>query len=268
MPTIKKILTRTIAITAIGYLAICMTLYFMQEKLIFFPEKLASNYQFNFSIPFEELRIPVADGTKLHGLLFRADSSRGLIFYLHGNAGSLRTWGDVAKTYTDLGYSVFMLDYPGYGKSEGSISSQEQLFSAVQSAYNELKKSFPESGTIVLGYSIGTGMAAKLVSTNKPKMCILQAPYYSLADLTKHYYPIIPAFILKYKLETAHYLQTAGCPIVLFHGDRDEVIYYQSSQKIKDALKKPVRLITLPGQGHNGMTDNPNYRQAITEILR
>jgi pimeloyl-ACP methyl ester carboxylesterase len=267
MSMLKKIILRTLSITAIGYGILCLILFFMQEQMIFFPEKLDSNYQFHFSQPFEELRIPSNKGYTLHGLLFRADSSKGLIFYLHGNAGSLRTWGDVANTYTQLGYSVFLLDYPGYGKSEGTIRSQDQLFDDVQSAYNELKRRFAEEKTIVLGYSIGSGLAAHLASVNNPKMLILQAPYYSLTDLMKHYYPIIPGFVLKYKFETAEYLQTVNCPIVLFHGDHDEIIYYASSQKIRDAIQKPITLITLVGQGHNGITENPAYKKALAELL-
>jgi pimeloyl-ACP methyl ester carboxylesterase len=91
-----------------------------------------------------------------------------LIFYLHGNAGSLNTWGEVAKRYTELKYDVFMLDYRGYGKSEGSIHSQKQFHEDIQMAYDEMKKTYKESNIVVLGYSIGTGPAAKLASLNHP----------------------------------------------------------------------------------------------------
>jgi uncharacterized protein len=238
-----------------------------QEKLIFFPEKLAKDYKFSFDQKFEELNVNTKDQKLLSGILFTADSSKGLIFYLHGNAGSLNSWGNAAKTYTDLGYDVFMLDYRGYGKSEGSISSQEQLFQDVQIAYNKLKKRYSEDKIIVLGYSLGTGLAAKLASTNKPKLLILQAPYYSLTDMMKHNYPIIPTFILKYKFQTNDYIKDCKMPIIIFHGNEDDVIYYGSSIKLKGLLKKTDTLITLNGQGHDGITDNPEYRTEIQKIL-
>lgn len=165
---------------------------------------------------------------------FKADTSKGLIFYLHGNAGSLKSWGEIAKTYTSLHYDLFILDYRGYGKSEGTISSEAQLYKDVHVVYNNLKTKYDENKIIVLGYSIGTGPATELAAANHPKLLILQAPYYSMTDLMKHNYPIIPAFLLKYKFETNKNIRNCKMPIVIFHGDNDEVIYFQSSLKLKN----------------------------------
>src|SRR5580693_8273538 len=104
-----KITLKILKIVAGIYIAICGIFFFFQEKL----EK---NYKFRFSQKFEEINIRTKDNKFLNGILFKADSSKGLIFYLHGNAGSLSSWGEVAKTYTDLNYDVFMLDYRGFGK--------------------------------------------------------------------------------------------------------------------------------------------------------
>ena len=193
--------------------------------------------------------------------------TKGLIFYLHGNAGSLSSWGKVAKTYTRLHFDVFMLDYRGFGKSEGSISSQSQIFKDVQIAYDAMLKLYSENKIIVLGYSIGTGLATNLASTNNPKLLILQAPYLSLTDMMQHIFPVMPTFLLKYKFETDKYIKDCKMPIVIFHGDRDEVIYYGSSLKLKEQFKRQDTLITLIGQGHNGMTNNPDYETEIQKIL-
>ncbi len=242
-------------------------LYFLQEKLIFFPEKLDKDFKFSFDNKFEEINIKTVDSLLLHGLLFKADTSKGLIFYLHGNAGSLRTWGEVAKTYTDLNYDLFMIDYRGYGKSEGKINGQKQLYQDLQTVYDKLKTNYTESRIIVLGYSIGTGPATKIAADNNPRLLILQAPYYNLTDMMKHFYPVIPAFILKYKFETNKFIKACKMPVVIFHGNQDEVVYYNSSVKLKEIMKSTDSLITLHGQGHNGMTDNPEYRKALQKIL-
>jgi len=264
----KKILKRTLIGLLIVYILICVLLYFFQEKLIFYAVKLNKDYKFSFNQKFEEINIKTRDGKLLNGLLFKADSSRGLIFYLHGNAGALNSWGQIAKRYTDLNYDIFLLDYRGYGKSESLISGESQLFDDLQTAYNEMKKRYVEDSIVVLGYSIGTGPAAKLASTNRPRLLILQAPYYSLVDLMKHTYPIIPTFLLKYKFETNRYISNCKMPVVIFHGNADEFIYYNSSVKLKKLMKSSDTLITLNGQGHNGITDNPQYIAAIGEILR
>jgi uncharacterized protein len=263
----KKIAFRIIKILVIAYIVTCGLLYFFQEKLIFVPDKLPDDYQFEFNQNFQEINIKTNDNLLLNGILFKADSSKGLIFYLHGNGSSIRNWGKIAKNYTDLKYDLFMLDYRGYGKSNGKISSQGQLFRDVQIAYDSLKSRYAENRIIVLGYSIGTGLAAKLASTNCPKMLILQAPYYSFKDLVEHIYPGIPIFLLRYNLETNKYLPDCKMPIVIFHGDQDEAIYYNSSVKLKKLLKQNDTLFILKGQRHNRMSDNPEYLRDLKEIL-
>ncbi|MEX2594480.1 MAG: alpha/beta fold hydrolase [Anditalea sp.] len=263
----KKNLMFILTILLALYLLICGLFFFFQEQFLFFPEKLDKNHQFSFGQKFEEINVTMKDGISLHGLLFKADSSKGLIFYLHGNAGSLRLWGEVAKTYTDLNYDVFVLDYRGYGKSEGAITGQGQLFSDIQTVYDELKKRYSEDKIIVLGYSIGTGPASKIAAINGPKLLILQAPFYNLKDLIRNIFPIIPPFVLKYKMETNKYIKDCTMPVVIFHGNQDEVIYHGSSIKLKEHFKEQDSLIFLNRQGHNGMTDNEDYKSALQGIL-
>lgn len=261
----RKLFKVALFICGIGVVLLSL-LYFFQERFIFHPQKLAKDYIFDFRQPFEELNIPVEEQTTLNGLLFKTAAPKGLIVYLHGNAGSIASWGQVAKAYTDLNYDVFIYDYRGYGKSEGTIRNENQLFADNQKVYDYLKNyKYPK--TIILGYSIGSGMAAQLAAANKPDLLILQAPYYSLTDLVQHSFPILPSFLLKYKFETYRLLEGCSFPVILFHGDQDEVIYYQSSEKLLKMLKPGDRLITLKGQGHNGMTGNRDYLQEIEKIL-
>lgn len=263
----KKILFNVLKIIAGFYVISCVLLYLFQEKIIFIPQHLDKKYVFAFNQPYEEINIRAKDGALLNALLFKADSGKGVIFYLHGNAGSLASWGEVAKTYTELHYDVFMIDYRGYGKSEAVINNEAQMFSDMQIAYDTVKARYGEDKIIILGYSIGTGLAAKTASANQPKLLILQAPYYSLTNMMRHTYPIIPTFILKYKFSTNEYIQKCSMPIVIFHGDADEVIYYNSSVKLRQIMKPGDTLITLSGQGHNGITGNPYYRQSLKQVL-
>lgn len=268
MKQLRRILTISITVLTVGYLCLNALLFIGQEAIVFHPTKLAVDYKFQFSQPFEEVYITAKDSTHLHGVLLKADSSKGLVFYLHGNGGTVDSWGRVAPTYTTLGYDVFVLDYRGYGKSGGVISSEQQFFDDVQSAYNQMKIRYNENEIIVLGHSIGTGVAAWLASTNQPKSLILEAPYYSLVDLTKHLLPVVPTDILKYKFETFKYLQQTKVPVVIFHGRNDEVIYCESSVKLKPYLKSQDRLIFLDRQGHCELHHNSIYIRHIEEILQ
>lgn len=249
------------------YLVICVLLYFYQENLIFYPQKLPKNFRFSFNRPFSEISVRTVDDIVLSALLFKTNNPKGVIFYLHGNAGSLLSWGEVAEIYTAFGYDVFMLDYRGYGKSEGRITSEKQFYQDVQAAYNQLRTIYDQNTIIVLGYSIGTGPAAKIAAENHPKHLILQAPYYSLTDMMRHLYPIIPTFLLKYKFNTYKFIQNCTMPVTIFHGDSDEVIYYGSAVKLKSLMKQSDTLITLYGEGHNGMSYNPQYLSELKKIL-
>lgn len=258
-----------ISILLILYLLICILGYFFQEKMIFLPQTLPKNYSFSHFEDFEERTLEMQDGKKLHALLFRAEDPRGVIFYLHGNAGSLEGWGSVAETFRLLNYDTFIPDYRGYGKSEGAIESEMQLHNDMQNLYDEIKKEYPENKIIVLGHSIGSGMAARLAAKNDPKLLILQAPPYSLPDLAKNTTPlqVFPSFLFRYKLETGKYVSAAKMPVVVLHGDEDEVVYYGSSLKVQEHFKPGDTLITLEGLGHNNFLDTHIYKTEIRKIL-
>ncbi len=262
-----KFIKYTILIFLSIYLIINGTFYFFQEKLLFHPQKLPENYSFNFGENVEEINVLTPDKKLLNGLLFTTEDAKGLIFYLHGNAGSLQTWGRVADFYNTLSYDVFILDYRGYGKSQGKITNELQLYRDNQLFYDELKKNYVEDQITILGYSIGTGMAAQLAATNHPKRLILQAPYYNLPDLITHLMPIVPPFLVRYKFPTNQFIKNVESPIAIFHGDKDDLIYVGSSKKLKKEFKKEDSLIILNGQGHNGMTYNLDYQKKMKEIL-
>ncbi|MCA6066629.1 alpha/beta hydrolase [Chryseobacterium sp. RG1] len=262
-----KVLLWIIAFFLFAYAMLCVIVFFYQEKIIFHPEKLQKNYSFNFKNDFEELTIYTKDQKKLNSVLFKTQNPKGVIFYLHGNGGSINGWGEVAELYNKMNYDVFMLDYRGYGKSEDEINSKDQLFSDVELAYDELGKRYPKNKIIILGYSVGTGLASKLASQKNAKLLILQAPYFSMEDEMDQKFSFLPKFLLKYNFETNKYLKTVTSPVIIFHGDKDEVINYKASLQLKNNFKKGDTLIILKDQNHNGITDNLNYQNPMKTIL-
>jgi len=265
---IKLLFKILVSILGSLYLIIIGLLYFNQESLFFHANKLDKNHQFTFLEKHEEVTIKTSDDIKLHGLLFKVLNSKGLVFYLHGNAGTVDSWGNIASNFTHLGYDIFILDYRGFGKSEGEISSEEQLFSDISSAYNQLKKQYKEENIIITGYSIGSGMAAYLASKNNPKSLILQAPYYCLEDLATEKFPIVPNFVVKYKIPTFEYLKKIKSPIFIFHGYDDVVIPYENSLKLKSIFKPNDKLVSLEKQGHLGINDNEEFLFELKRILK
>ncbi len=256
-----------LALWLIGiYLVALCILYFFQEKLLFHPKVLEQSYKFAFTDDFEEVFIPVDDDVKLHGILFKAKESKGLVFYLHGNGGCVDGRGNAATVFLASGYDLFMPDYRGYGKSGGHLESEAQINDDMEKTFNFIQKNYGEN-IIIAGYSIGTGPATHLAASKRIKTLILQAPYYSLTELESEKVPLIPEFIKRYKFDTYNEITKVNAPVYLFHGTDDELIPFDHSLRLKEKAGDGAVLIPLQGEGHSFMNDNPLYREKISEIL-
>jgi uncharacterized protein len=253
---------------------ICVCSIFMgcsQESLIFYPEILPPDYSFAFSEPFEEVTVPVEAAT-LNSLLFKAPTPKGVVLYLHGNAGSLRTWGAVAGDFTSRGYDILIPDYRGFGKSTGNIANEKQLLDDGLTVYRMLTKTWPENRIIVYGRSIGTGVATFVARSGKPRMLILESPFLSLVDLASHHYPFLPrpliAMFLKYPQRTDRWIGEVACPVYLFHGTKDDIIPFDHSIRLEALIRSPNKLIRIEGGGHNNLSDYGAFDRELDQILR
>ena len=242
-------------------------MYFNQESFIFHPLKINKEAKYTYSNSFKEINLKTPDNNTINNLYFETENPKGVVYFLHGNAGNLSTWGNIAPFYLDLGYNVFITDYRGFGKSEGSIENQTQLFSDAQLGYDFLKKEFKEDEIIVVGYSIGTGIASYLASTNNPQKLILQAPYFNLKNEMKSRFPFLPTFILKYPFENNLHISKVKSPIFIFHGDKDYVISHENSLKLQSLLKENDSVFILKNQDHVGINNNAEYHKNLIKIL-
>jgi uncharacterized protein len=239
-----------------------------QVRQIFPAKKLKKNYQFNFNDAFSEHFVRTSDGILISAIIFHSRiEPRGVILYLHGNTGGMEKWGKLAPFYTSLGYDLFMFDYRGYGKSQGNIKNEIQLYSDIETVYDSVRQLYPEKNIVVMGYSIGTGPAAMLASNNHPGKLILDAPYYSLLDAVQKLYPKATSSDLAFGLETFIFMPKIACPVVIFHGDADSEFYYGGSLKLKGLFKRGDTLITLKGQDHADFEKNIDYLTALRSVL-
>ncbi len=250
------------------YLLLCLVLYLFQERFIFFPEKLSSNYIFSFKNDFSEHYIKMNDAIHLNLIHFVSkEGSKGVILYLHGNSKSLKYWGDYADFFLSLGYDFVTYDYRGFGKSEGKITSQKQLFNDADKIYEWVLKQYSNEDIIVDGYSFGSGVAAYLADKYQPKILILEAPYYKLSHIMRKRYSIFPSSLLKYKFPTDEFIKQCQMPVYIFHGDKDEQISIKNSFRLSRLIKIKDRLIVLKNQKHNDLMTHPHYQQEMKEIL-
>lgn len=249
----------------VGYLLLCAGLYFGQDQVLFKPKKLSEDHQFPAG---QEVEIPVAEGISLNCLSVKEPNSKGVILYLHGNKGSIRRCLRQAQTMSGNQYDLFLADYRGYGKSDGHIFSEAQLFKDVQIVYDYLKKQYREDQIQIVGYSLGSGMASWLAANNSPKRLVLVAPYVSFIDLKNHYIPFVPNFLVKFPLNNKAHLATVKCPVTLFHGTNDEVIPFVSSKELVQVDPANIKLVTLEGESHRGAIFNNLFRSTVRKLLK
>jgi hypothetical protein len=268
---IKKIFIYVLLSLAIYILMAGGFMYFKQENMIFAPEALPPDFKFAFQERFEELNWPV-DGARINALHFRAAKPKGIVLYFHGNAGSLKSWGEVAQDFTRRGYDIVIPDYRGFGKSTGRIESEKLLLQDAEMAYTYVKKTFPENQIILYGRSIGTGIAVHLARTNRPRTVILESPYLSLLNLAARYHSLVPrpllSLLVRYPLRTDLWIVDVACPVYLFHGEKDKVIPFSESENLIKLIRSEHQLIAVPEGDHNNLGDFRQYREALDRILK
>lgn len=259
----------TILIIFGAYVVISIALYYLQDYMLFKPEKLPKDFKFHYeNQDTKEYNLETRDGAVLNGLLFKPKmESKGVVLYLKGNSKSIKGWGKFAVDFTRHGYNVLMVDYRGFGKSTGR-RSQKAIKRDLQVIYNKLKEKTTEDRIVLYGRSLGSGFAAKLASMNHPKMLILDAPYYSLTKVTARYAPFMPlSLLLKYPLPTYKWLKYVQCPIHIIHGTNDKLIPYKTSVKLSKVNPKLTKLYTVIGGGHKNLNNFESYHEMIHDIL-
>lgn len=249
------------------YAGISAVFYVFQHIFFFRPERLPTDFKYQYSFDFEEKTFEMEDGGSINTVFFRVPNSRGVIYYLKGNSRSIKGWAKFARDFMSNGYDFFMMDYRGFGKSRGKRTEQI-LYNDAQDLYNWLKRSYPEDKIVVYGRSMGSGIAARVASWNRPRMLILDAPYFSFYHQIKRYAFILPlSWLLRYQIRTDRFLKKIEFPVYLLHGNRDRLIPYKNSQLLQQVNPEHVQLLTIEGGGHNNLTDFATYHEYLYDIL-
>ena len=255
-------------IAALIYLGLGIVLYFTQTLFIFHPRKLSADHTFNFPFPFQEVNIPVTEEKNISIVQFTVPDSvrKGVVLYFHGNRENISRYAKYSPFFTRNQYEVWMIDYPGYGKSTGK-RTEKILYEDALTFYKLANSKFPAENIILYGKSLGTGIASQLAMVRDCQRLILETPYYSMDALARHYFPIYPVMPLsKYALPTHEYFEFIREPITIFHGTRDRVVPYKHSKWLLKK-NKGAELITIEKGGHNELTEFPLYRQKIDSLL-
>jgi alpha-beta hydrolase superfamily lysophospholipase len=265
----RKKIFRWIKLGILIYCGIGIALYYLQDKILFHPQKLDNSYLFHFDQPFEELRIPFSKTDTVSLIkFFPADTVRkGVVLYFHGNMKNVEHYAPFVKTFTKHGYEVWMPDYPGYGKSTGE-RTEKKLYSIAYELQKMAGLKYSSDHIIIYGKSLGTAIAAYIASVKPCRQLILETPYYSIPSLFSSYAFMYPASMMSnYKLPTYEFLQEVKAPVAIFHGTGDWVVPYRSGVKLKQFLKTTDIFIKIPEGSHNNLSESPIYQHTLDSLM-
>jgi len=244
--------------------ALFAVLYWRQESLLFAPEKLPADFTLH-AAGVSELSIAV-DGATISALQLRLPDPKGVVFFLHGNAGNLQSWFVNVDFYRRANFDLVMIDYRGYGKSTGRIRSEAQLRADIAAAWDHVAPRYQGRRVVLLGRSLGTALAAGLAVRIHPDLTILVSPYWSMRAMAALHYPWVPGALLRYPLETWRDVAAIDGPVLLLHGDRDDLIPYSHSQRLQ-AVAQSGQVVLVPGAAHGDLQDFAIYNDAIAQRL-
>jgi uncharacterized protein len=258
---------RWLKISLLVYGVIGIAAYYLQDTVFFHPKKVAAQQAYSFSQPFKEVVIPVDNNTTYSLVQFTTPAAKGVVLYFHGNQDNVTHYATNAPAFTKNGYEVWMVDYPGFGKSTGTLN-EETLYQQALQVYQVARARFAPAEIIIYGRSMGTGIATQLASIRDCKRLILETPYYSFTSLADRYLWMYPTSqMIKYKLPTYQFIEKVAAPITIFHGTDDGIIPFDNAKKLKPLLKHADEFVTIDGGSHNDLTSFSQLRTKLDSLL-
>src|SRR5258707_1177823 len=259
-------LAALIKVLAAVLVAVPLTAYLMQDKLIFQPRPLAEPERQAIAARHPEVAdifLQAVDGTRLHAWHVKSAPEAPLVIYFGGNAEEV-SWMLDELPRRDSGASWLLVDYRGYGSS-GGTPSEPSLESDAAAWYDRFAPTTPR--ILAFGRSLGSGVAVHLAAERKLEGLVLVAPFDSMVQVGKRHYPYLPVdWLLKHRFDSLSLAPNLTTPLLCIVATHDEVIPAEHAQRLYDAWAGPKKLIALAA-GHNGIDGHPDYLPGIRAFL-
>ena len=255
-----------------GYLLLVLLAFTFQGRMVFFPESSLAGDPGNLGLDYEDVWLTTPDGIRLHGWFIPGPGSRpSTALFLHGNAGNISHRLDMLEIIHRLGLSCLLVDYRGYGQSQGSPSEQG-VYTDAATAWNWLTEArgLPPGDIIAWGRSLGGPVAARLARDKNPGALILESTFTSMPELGQKLYPFLPVkMISRLSFPTLRYLQDVSCPVLVVHSHEDNLVPYEHGQRLYAAAGKPKEFLQIRGEHNNGfLVSGDTYIRGIEDFLQ
>ena len=235
------------------YLLVLILVYVGQRNIMYHPSKKQVHELSFYNIDdAEEIFLTTKDKLKLQAWFKKPKDNNDMVIFLHGNAGNLENRVDKLKQLSQMGYGFIIPAWRGFGKSEGT-PTKDGLFMDAEATIDYVKnQGYDLSHVIMVGESLGTGIATEMSFKYKFKGLFLITPYTSIADRAGEIYPFLPTkYLTKDNFQVESNIDKINQPLFIIHGTKDVVVPFQHSNRIFEHAKQPKKIIIYPGVGHN-----------------
>nr|WP_255759923.1 alpha/beta hydrolase [Halomonas desiderata] len=258
------------------YGLVVLLAWFFQERLLYLPhvgrEHVATPAE--RGLGWEQVELQTADGLLLDAWWIPVEDARGKLLFFHGNAGNISHRLDSILQFHRLGLSVLILDYRGYGRSEGR-PSEEGTAQDARAGWRWLTEQQEASADeiVLFGRSLGAAVAAELAASlapqGQPAAVILESPFRSVPALGQQLYPFLPVrWLATLDYPTERYVTHIESPLLVIHSRDDEIIPFSEGEAVYRAANEPKELLTIRGGHNTGFIDSePDYSAGIDAFL-
>jgi hypothetical protein len=264
MPLINKLFASVFAIALLSVVIGNVVLYYTLPGMVFFPLKDLEATPKDWEMEYEQVNIKTERGDLLSAWYLPQPQAKKTLLFFHGNGGNISHRGESLYIFNKLKLNTLIIDYPGYGKSEG-VANEEGLYLAANAAWQYLviEKKINEKNIIIFGRSLGGVVAADLASRVNAAGLILESTFSSMDSLVSAYYPFISKFIfLRYAFDTQKKVANVTFPVLVIHSHDDEIIPYEQGEIVFSSIKAEKFFLALEGRHNEG------FMQSISIYMR
>ena len=247
---------RVLAVVVVLYVVMGLLLRFtsMINQFIYFPDSIIYQDPGDFGLEFEDVYLTTSDGVRIHGWFVPGSGDTTLLWF-HGNGGNISNRADnIAGLNRRLGVSILIIDYRGYGLSEGSPNEEGTYLDAEAAVAHALSRPDVDPERMVLfGRSLGCAVAAEMALRHDVYAVVLESPFTSISAMAGRAYPFLPGLglLVGNMYDTLDKAARIDAPVMVLHGDGDDIVPFEMGREVFEAAREPKRFYRIRGAGHN-----------------
>jgi uncharacterized protein len=266
-----RIILPLLAVAVVGYVGVAIYLYRSQHSYVYYPDRNIMSTPEEHGLAYEDVTLQTADSVAIHGWYVPADTPRGTVLFCHGNGGNISYTIESIAMLHGIGFNVFVFDYRGYGRS-GGVVDEEGTYRDAEAAWTYLtgERGCDPSRIVVLGRSLGGGIASWLAAQHRVGALILESTFTSIADMGAKMFPIFPARLLsRIDYDTEKRLAEIHSPVLVIHSRTDDMIPFEHGTTLFRRANEPKEFLEINGDHNNGFHVSKDvYIDGINAFLR